>query len=70
VYVRCWGGRGKARTVIGCYVARHGIAIGQEALARINYLRLALPDAYASSLETPEQCELVLPWVMGESGYD
>ena len=66
VYVHCWGGKGRTGTVIGCYLARHGIAIGQEALARINYLRRDLPDSSARSPETLEQCEMVLSWAKGE----
>ncbi len=26
VYVHCWGGRGRCGTVVGCYLARHGLA--------------------------------------------
>ena len=66
VYVHCWGGRGRTGTVIGCYLARHGMAVGQEALARINFLRSALPDSTARSPETSEQCEMVILWAAGE----
>ena len=66
VYVHCWGGRGRTGTVIGCYLARHGIALGQEALGRIKYLRRAVSDAAFDSPETPEQCKMVLTWVTGE----
>ena len=60
VYVHCCGGRGRTGTVVGCYLARHGIAVGHEALARINYLRRAVPDRTSRSPETPKQCEMVL----------
>ena len=66
VYVHCWGGRGRTGTVVGCYLARHGIAVGQEGLTRIIYLRGAVPDSAALSPETPEQCEMVLSWSKGE----
>ena len=66
VYVHCWGGRGRTGTVIGCYLARHGMAVGQEALARINFLQSALLDSTARSPETSEQCEMVILWAAGE----
>ncbi|HOJ15021.1 MAG TPA: tyrosine-protein phosphatase, partial [Deltaproteobacteria bacterium] len=31
-YVHCWGGKGRTGTVVGCYLARHGIATGSAAL--------------------------------------
>jgi len=39
VYVHCWGGHGRTGTVVGCYLARHGIAAGQKAIEEI--VRLA-----------------------------
>ena len=41
VYVHCWGGVGRTGTVVGCYLARHGIATGQECLAKIMYFRVS-----------------------------
>ena len=66
MYVHCWGGRGRTGTVIGCYLARHNIAVGQDAIERINYLRHNLPDSDFLSPETPEQCEMVRSWSVGE----
>jgi len=36
VYIHCWGGKGRTGTVVGCFLARHGIADGREALAMIS----------------------------------
>jgi protein tyrosine/serine phosphatase len=32
VYVHCLGGRGRTGTVVGCFLARHGLASGEQAL--------------------------------------
>jgi hypothetical protein len=66
VYVHCWGGRGRTGTVVGCYLARHGTAVGQEAIERINYLRRAVPASEFRSPETHEQCDMVRSWSIGE----
>ena len=41
--VHCTNGNGYTGMVIGCYLARHGIATGKEALAKIRELRAANP---------------------------
>jgi hypothetical protein len=67
VYVHCWGGRGRTGTVVGCWLARHGISNGEAVLATIRELRrkrsggLDLP-----SPAVPEQREFVLHWKIGE----
>jgi hypothetical protein len=65
VYVHCWGGIGRAGTVVGCYLARHGLT-GQPALDRIKQLRAGTPDAWQPSPETSEQQEMVRQWKAGE----
>ena len=67
VYVHCWGGRGRTGTVVGCYLARHGYALGQKTLDLIVALRKETEDAEAASPETHEQAEMVLGW--GEGGH-
>ena len=61
VYVHCHSGRGRTGTVVGCWLARHGIAVGEVALDYIRELReefnLPLPCP-----ETVEQCEMVTHW--------
>ncbi|MFQ5478952.1 MAG: hypothetical protein ACE5E4_10085 [Candidatus Binatia bacterium] len=50
--VHCLNGNGRVGMVIGCYLARHGIATGAEAIARLNELRAANPDL--AGLKCPE----------------
>jgi hypothetical protein len=38
-YVHCSDGAGRTGLVIGCYLARHGIAVGKDAIAKIQELR-------------------------------
>lgn len=66
IYFHCWGGRGRTGTVAGCFMARHGIALGQSALQRIEELRKNTEDYDKPSPQTPEQCYMVSSWVEGE----
>ena len=66
VYVHCLGGKGRTGTVVGCYLARHGIAVGRAALAKIRELRRNHPDAHVISPETEEQRQFVIRWKKGE----
>ena len=62
VYLHCWGGRGRTGTVVGCWLARHGIATGEAALERIAELRAGVPKAQFPSPETEAQCAMVRGW--------
>jgi len=42
-YVHCSDGAGRTGLVVGCYLARHGIAVGKDAIAKIQELRSADP---------------------------
>ncbi len=64
VYVHCWGGIGRTGSVIGCYLARHGLT-GRAALAEIARMRVGIPDAWRTSPETAEQRCLVTGWAAG-----
>jgi len=64
LYIHCWGGIGRTGTVVGCYLARHGIT-GQAALDEIGRLRLAVPGGRESP-ETDEQRRMVLGWQAGQ----
>jgi hypothetical protein len=64
VYVHCWGGIGRTGTVVGCFLARHGL-IGQTALNEIARLRMVVPSSRVSP-ETDEQRRMVLSWKAGE----
>ena len=65
VYVHCWGGIGRTGTVVGCYLARHQIAVGNRALEKLAELRSVIRNA-AQSPETLAQRELVRTWRIGE----
>ena len=64
VYVHCYGGIGRTGTVVGCFLARHGMA-GAEALEQIARWRERTPDGWKRSPETDEQRQMVLNWPMG-----
>jgi len=66
VFVHCWGGKGRTGTVVGCYLARHGIASGKEALQQITELRRNDPTLHQASPETDSQRSLVKHWRKGQ----
>lgn len=66
VYVHCWAGRGRTGTVIGCFLARNGVALGEEVLELLATLRRALPNAHKESPETEEQREMVRQWKLDQ----
>jgi protein tyrosine phosphatase (PTP) superfamily phosphohydrolase (DUF442 family) len=65
VYVHCWGGRGRTGTVVGCYLARHGVALGDDALARLAHLRQHESTADKPSPDTPHQRDMIRQWQAG-----
>ncbi len=66
VYVHCLGGLGRTGTVVGCYLARHAYATGQNILNLIQQLRENSPTRHRTSPETRQQVDMVLSWVEGE----
>ena len=70
VYVHCFGGIGRTGTVIGCWLARHGLT-GQQALSQIAAWRADTPDGWKQSPETAVQRQLVLDWSVlgGETSH-
>jgi len=67
IYVHCLGGRGRTGTVVGCYLARHGVASGQGVLDKIMDLRRQTDPAISQpSPETRLQRSLVSSWSLGE----
>ena len=62
VYVHCWGGKGRTGMVVGCFLARHGLAMGEAALKRLNELTKAAPYDFGYVPQTPEQCAFVGNW--------
>lgn len=66
VYVHCWGGRGRTGTVVGCWLARQGIAAGESVLIKIKELRRTDAKSHWPSPEMPEQVQMVLSWKKGQ----
>jgi protein tyrosine/serine phosphatase len=66
VYVHCWGGKGRTGTVVGCWLARHGKATGDQALAVIQELRKNDPTRYEPSPENETQRQMVREWKRGQ----
>lgn len=62
VYVHCLGGIGRTRTVVGCYLVRHGLATGKNVLDMIKKLRKDIEDSERESPETREQRQMVVGW--------
>ena len=66
VYVHCLAGIGRTGSVVGCYPARHDIAVGERALDMISRLRANDPNADVPSPESEIQRDLVRSWRVGE----
>lgn len=66
VYVHCWGGKGRTGTVIGCYLARHGLAVGDAALKRLNELTKVTTYDFGYVPQTSEQCDFIRNWRQGQ----
>ncbi len=66
VYVHCLGGLGRTGTVVGCYLARHGVSTGRNAIRMIRELRPNTLTHYLNSPETNQQVDLVESWVEAE----
>jgi len=62
VYVHCWGGKGRTGTVVGCYLARHGLAAGDAALIQLKKLTKAAPYDFGPVPQTSAQCAYVRNW--------
>ena len=62
VFVHCWGGKGRTGTVIGCYLARHGLACGEAALQLLNNLARTSTYNFGVVPQTQEQCNFVRAW--------
>ena len=64
-YVHCWGGKGRTGTVVGCFLARRGLAAGEAVLEKITELRRSDARGHEPSPETAAQCEMVRGWQPG-----
>ena len=65
VYVHCGAGIGRAGTVVGCYLARHGMAAGDDVLKLIAELRENNPQSHKRSPAIQEQINMVRSWTKG-----
>jgi len=61
VYIHCLGGLGRTGTVVGCWLARHGLT-GPPALARLAELRQPAANIHLASPENEDQITMVLSW--------
>ena len=66
VYVHCWGGYGRTGTVVGCYLARHGIACGDEVMECIAELRRNVDTGVELSPQNELQRTMVRQWQRGQ----
>jgi hypothetical protein len=66
VYVHCLGGIGRTGTVVGCWLARHGIEQGRAVIDLIQRLRRNEVHALAPSPETARQRRFICGWKEGE----
>ncbi len=66
IYVHCLGGIGRTGTVVGCFLARHGIACGASAIELIRKLRRNEIHAHIASPETAHQRRFICEWKQGD----
>lgn len=63
LYLHCWGGKGRTGTVVGCWLVRHGKAVGTEAIALLNQLRVGQDSqAHIPVPETERQRQMIRSW--------
>lgn len=62
VYIHCWGGVGRTGTLVGCWLARHGLA-GEAALTKLSELWGRCPKSrFREAPETKPQREYIVAW--------
>ena len=66
VYVHGWKGKNRTGMVVGCYLARRGVALGHRILSKIEELGGSDCDGAQASPEDVQQCSLIRSWRIGE----
>jgi len=66
IYVHCLGGIGRTGTVVGCWLARHGIEQGQAVIDLVRKLRRNEVHASIASPETARQRRFICEWKQGK----
>jgi hypothetical protein len=62
VYLHCWGGVGRTGTLVGCWLARHGLA-GDVALTKLGELWSRCPKSrLREAPETKRQRDYIVAW--------
>jgi hypothetical protein len=56
------GSKGRTGTVVGCYLARHGFAAGNDVIEKIKELRKNTEEFSDPSPETKEQINMAFNW--------
>ena len=65
VYLHCWGGVGRTGTLVGCWLARHGLD-GDAALAKLGELWSRCPKSRVREApETKQQRDYIVTWKEG-----
>jgi len=64
-FVHCFAGIGRAGTVVGSYLRRHGLAAQGGVINKIAELRRLMPIAREASPHTPHQVRMVENWREG-----
>jgi hypothetical protein len=66
VYLHCWGGLGRTGTVVGCWLARHGIARKKGVIREIARLRKGSANGDIDSPQADSQFRMVMEWRKGD----
>ncbi len=68
VYLHCYAGIGRTGTIVGLYLARHGIASGRAALKKIHELRAGARGLryFMKSPQDAVQVKMVVNWPEGQ----
>jgi protein-tyrosine phosphatase len=68
VYVHCYAGLGRTGTIVGIFLARHGIAEGDGVAAKLKELRTSTEPSqrYYESPQHRSQFKMIKEWKKGE----